>query len=83
MIQAEPKMSPDVLARQPKPAKIVDVKDTMSLKDDTVEINLYNIPNPHADGMIIGHVVGEPGEGHGPDFAARPDQPLAQHDGGW
>ena len=30
----------------------------MSLKDDTVEINLYNIPNPHSDGMIIGHVVG-------------------------
>jgi glyoxylase-like metal-dependent hydrolase (beta-lactamase superfamily II) len=58
MIQAEHKMSPDVLARQPKPAKIVDVKDAMSLKDDTVEINLYNIPNPHADGMIIGHVVG-------------------------
>ena len=43
---------------EPKQAKIVDVKDTMSLKDDTVEINLYNIPNPHADGMIIGHVVG-------------------------
>ena len=58
MIQAEHKMSPDALAKQPKPAKIVDVKDTMSLKDDTVEINLYNIPNPHADGMIIGHVVG-------------------------
>jgi glyoxylase-like metal-dependent hydrolase (beta-lactamase superfamily II) len=58
MIQAEHKLSPDALARQSKPAKIVDVKDTMSLKDDTVEINLYNIPNPHADGMIIGHVVG-------------------------
>jgi len=58
MLQAEHKLSPDALARQPKPAKIVDVKDTMSLKDDTVEINLVNIPNPHADGMIIGHVVG-------------------------
>ena len=58
MIQAEHKLSPDALARQPKPAKIVDVKDTMSLKDETVEINLYNIPNPHADGMIIAHVVG-------------------------
>jgi hypothetical protein len=44
----------------------------MSLKDDTVEINLYNIPNPHADGMIIGHVVGSNLVGHGPDFAARP-----------
>ena len=29
----------------------------MSLKDDTVEINLHNIPNPHSEGMIIGHVV--------------------------
>jgi glyoxylase-like metal-dependent hydrolase (beta-lactamase superfamily II) len=58
MFQAEHKIAPDVLALQPKPAKIVDVKDTMSLKDDTVEINLYNIPNPHSDGMIIGHVVG-------------------------
>src|SRR6266566_1380831 len=48
MIQAEHKLAPDALARQPKPAKIVDVKDTMSLKDETVEINLYNIPNPHS-----------------------------------
>jgi glyoxylase-like metal-dependent hydrolase (beta-lactamase superfamily II) len=58
MFQAEHKLSPDALAQQPKPAKIMDVKDTMSLKDETVEINLYNIPNPHSDGMIIGHVVG-------------------------
>ena len=36
----------------------MDVKDTMSLKDETVEIRLLNIPNPHSDGMIIGHVVG-------------------------
>ena len=58
MIQAEHKLAPDALARQPKPAKIIDVKDTYSLKDETAEINLYNIPNPHSDGMIIGHVVG-------------------------
>jgi glyoxylase-like metal-dependent hydrolase (beta-lactamase superfamily II) len=58
MAQAEHKLSPDALAKQPKPAKIVDVKDTMSLKDDTVEIKLINIPNPHVDGMIIAHVVG-------------------------
>jgi hypothetical protein len=52
MIQAEHKLAPDALARQPKPAKILDVKDTLSLKDETVEINLYNIPNPHVDGMV-------------------------------
>jgi glyoxylase-like metal-dependent hydrolase (beta-lactamase superfamily II) len=58
MFQAEHKITPDALARSPKPAKIVDVKDTLSLKDATVEIRLYNIPNPHVDGMVIGHVVG-------------------------
>jgi glyoxylase-like metal-dependent hydrolase (beta-lactamase superfamily II) len=58
MFQAEHKMTPDALARQPKAAKIVDVKDGMALKDDTVTVNLYNIPNPHSDGMIIAHVVG-------------------------
>lgn len=50
-------VQPDTLATQAKPAKFVEVKDQLSLKDDTVEINLHNIPNPHADGMIIGHVV--------------------------
>jgi hypothetical protein len=33
---------------------MMEVKDEMSLKDDTEEIRLYNIPNPR---MIIGHVV--------------------------
>ena len=39
-----------------KPAKIVEVKDTLALKDDTMEIRLLNIPNPHVDGMIIAHL---------------------------
>ena len=34
------------------------MKDQLSLKDDTAEIRLYNITNPHSDGMILGHVVG-------------------------
>jgi hypothetical protein len=29
----------------------------MSLKDDTDEIRLYNISNPHVQGMLIGYVV--------------------------
>jgi glyoxylase-like metal-dependent hydrolase (beta-lactamase superfamily II) len=58
MFAAKHELKPDALAKAPKAAKIVDVKDTLSLKDDTVEINLYNIPNPHADGMVIAHVVG-------------------------
>jgi len=41
-----------------KAAKVVEVKDQMSLKDDAGnEIRLYNIPNPHVQGMIMGHVV--------------------------
>jgi hypothetical protein len=33
------------------------VSDKLSLKDDTVEIRLQKIANPHVDGMLIGHVV--------------------------
>ena len=58
MVAAKHTVLPDALAREPKPAKIVDVKDMLTLKDDTVEIRLYNIPNPHVDGMLIAHVVG-------------------------
>ena len=50
-------VAPDELQKKPKAAKIVEVKDQMTLKDDVGEIRLYNIPNPHAQGMIIGHVV--------------------------
>ena len=39
-----------------KAAKIVEVKDTLALKDDSMEIRLLNIPNPHVDGMIIAHL---------------------------
>ena len=52
-------LAPDALARDMKSANIIGVTDQMALKDDTVEINLHNIPNPHSDGMIIGHVVKE------------------------
>ena len=58
MIAAKHEMAPDALAKAPKPAKITDVKDTMSIKDDTVELNLMNIPNPHVDGMNIIYIPG-------------------------
>ena len=51
-------VSPDALQKQPRPANIVEVAETMTLKDDTIQINLHNIPNPHSEGMLIGHVVG-------------------------
>lgn len=48
---------PDELAKKRRAAKVQEVKDQLSLKDDSEEIRLYNIANPHADGMLIGHVV--------------------------
>jgi glyoxylase-like metal-dependent hydrolase (beta-lactamase superfamily II) len=48
---------PDDLQKKPTAANIVEVKDQMSLKDDTDEIRIYNITNPHVQGMFIGHVV--------------------------
>src|SRR6266850_1995002 len=50
-------VAPDELQKKPMAAKIMEVPDQMTLKDDVGEIRLYNIPNPHAQGMIIGHVV--------------------------
>ena len=29
----------------------------MTLKDETGEIRLYNIPNPHVQGFLLAHVV--------------------------
>jgi glyoxylase-like metal-dependent hydrolase (beta-lactamase superfamily II) len=52
-------LEPDAQQKAGKPANVQEVKDQLALKDGTVEINLYNIPNPHVDGMIIGHVVKE------------------------
>jgi glyoxylase-like metal-dependent hydrolase (beta-lactamase superfamily II) len=40
-----------------RPVRITEVKDQLSLKDDANEIRLFNIPNPHAEGYILGHVV--------------------------
>jgi glyoxylase-like metal-dependent hydrolase (beta-lactamase superfamily II) len=48
---------PDDLQKKPRGAEIVEVKDQMTLKDDTAEIHLYNIPNPHAQGFLLAHVV--------------------------
>ena len=52
-------IEPDAQQKAMKPANVQEVKDTLSLKDDTVEINLYNIPNPHVEGFLLVHVVKE------------------------
>jgi glyoxylase-like metal-dependent hydrolase (beta-lactamase superfamily II) len=52
-------IEPDAQQKAQKPANVQEVKDTLALKDDTVEINLYNIPNPHVDGYLLVHVAKE------------------------
>jgi glyoxylase-like metal-dependent hydrolase (beta-lactamase superfamily II) len=48
---------PDDLQKKPRTPEIVEVKDQMTIKDDTAQIHLYFIPNPHVAGMLIGNVV--------------------------
>jgi hypothetical protein len=48
----------DAQQKQAKPLQITAVSDKLTLKDDSVEIRLHKIANPHVDGMVIGHVVG-------------------------
>ena len=50
-------LEPDAQQKAMKAANVQEVKDTLSLKDDMAEINLYNIPNPHVDGFLLAHVV--------------------------
>jgi glyoxylase-like metal-dependent hydrolase (beta-lactamase superfamily II) len=52
-------IEPDAQQKAQKPANVQEVKDSLSLKDDTVEINLHNIANPHVDGYLLVHVVKE------------------------
>jgi glyoxylase-like metal-dependent hydrolase (beta-lactamase superfamily II) len=48
---------PDALQKNPKPMKIIEVKDKMTLKDGD-EIRIYRIANPHAEGMLTMYVAG-------------------------
>jgi hypothetical protein len=47
----------DAQQQAAKPLKVVGVADSMTLKDDTIEIRVQKIANPHVDGMLIGYVV--------------------------
>lgn len=57
VIKASHMLEPDAQQKAMKPATVQEVKDTFAIKDDTTEINLYNIPNPHVDGYLLIHVV--------------------------
>lgn len=59
MFRAQHTIHPDELQKNPKPANIIEFDDHMTLEDEFGKIQLYRIVNPHADGMLIGHLVNE------------------------
>jgi glyoxylase-like metal-dependent hydrolase (beta-lactamase superfamily II) len=56
-VKAPRTIVPDDLQKKPRTPAITEVKDEMTIKDDTTQIQLYFIQNPHVVGMLIGHVV--------------------------
>jgi glyoxylase-like metal-dependent hydrolase (beta-lactamase superfamily II) len=50
---------PDELQTSPKRATVIEVADRMTLKDESGEIRLYNVANPHVEGMLICHIVND------------------------
>ena len=56
VIKAAHALEPDAQQKAMKPANVQEVKDTLSLKDEAEEINLYNIPNPHVEGFLLIHL---------------------------
>jgi glyoxylase-like metal-dependent hydrolase (beta-lactamase superfamily II) len=56
-VRAPRTVVPDDLQKKPRTAEIVEVRDQMTLKDETAEIRLYNIANPHVQGFLIAHIV--------------------------
>jgi glyoxylase-like metal-dependent hydrolase (beta-lactamase superfamily II) len=59
MFRAQHAINPDELQNHPKPANIIEFDDHMTLEDESGEIQLYKIANPHAEGMLIGYLVKE------------------------
>jgi len=46
-------MTPDMLSKSPKTPTIVGVADKYELKDATRTVEIYPIPNPHSETMLI------------------------------
>ncbi len=52
-------VNPDELQKTPKPATVIEFADSYTLKDESGDIHLYRVPNPHAEGMLTGHIAKE------------------------
>jgi glyoxylase-like metal-dependent hydrolase (beta-lactamase superfamily II) len=46
----------DELQKHRGSATVIEVVDQMTMRDDSEEIRLYNIANPHVDGMLVGYM---------------------------
>ena len=68
-VRAPHTIVPDELEKNPRPAQIYGIFENQTIRDETADVRLYEIktgpetaPRPgssHADGMLIGHVVGQ------------------------
>jgi hypothetical protein len=56
-VKAPHTIVPDDLQKKPRTPEFTEVKDEMTIKDDSTQIHLYFIQNPHVVGMLIGNVV--------------------------
>jgi len=50
-------VSDDLEKKKLRKAEILEVTDQMTLRDDTTEIHIYNITNPHVRGFLLAHVL--------------------------
>lgn len=57
--QVQHKLVPDELQKNPRPADIIEFADHMTLKDDSGDIQLYKVANPHSDGMLMAYLSTE------------------------
>jgi glyoxylase-like metal-dependent hydrolase (beta-lactamase superfamily II) len=48
---------PDELEKRHFSPTIEEIKDEMTIKDDTMSVRLVRVPNHHADGMLIAHIM--------------------------
>ena len=55
--KAPHRLVPDMLQKHPRRATVQEITDRMSLSDGNEEIRIYRIDNPHAEGMLLAHVM--------------------------
>jgi hypothetical protein len=56
-VKAPHTIVPDDLQKKPRTPAFTEVKDEMTIKDDSTQIHLYFVQNPHVVSMLIGNVV--------------------------